>query len=89
MKTLRVAGEVYEAEKIIKTETDVIGYTNGHEVFKFGGIRNMDAYSLADGAEWDQKELTEKEELEIYKKRLDETENALLSLIDMSLMGGI
>ncbi|PKH09868.1 hypothetical protein [Planomicrobium sp. MB-3u-38] len=89
MKTLKVADKVYEAEKIIKTETDIIGYTNGHEIFKFSGVRNMDVFILANGAEWDQQALSEREELEIYKRRLDEMENALLSLIDMSLMGGI
>lgn len=89
MKKLLVAGEEYEAEKIVKTATDIIGYINGHEVFKFGGIRNIDAFSLADGAEWDNKELTPEEEMKQLRIRQDESENAILSLMDMSLMGGI
>lgn len=87
MKTLNLAGETYEAERIVKTETEVVGYVGGTEVFKFSGIRNMDAFTV-DG-EWDLPTLSTEEELANYKIRLDETENALLSLIDMSLAGGI
>lgn len=89
MKKLLVAGEVYEAEQIIKTENDVIGYTNGHEVFKFGGIRNMEAYSLANGAAWDVKDLSMAEELALYKERLSAAENALMGLMEMNMGGGI
>lgn len=89
MKKVLVAGEEYEAEKIVKTEKDIIGYINGHEVFKFAGIRNMNVFSLAGGAEWDEMELSPQEELIFLKARQDESDKAILSLINTVLMEGM
>lgn len=53
MKTLFVNGETYEAERIVKTNTAITGYTNGIEVFVFRGINDFSAFQLAEGQEWD------------------------------------
>lgn len=53
MKTLLVKGEIYEAERIVKTDTEIIGYTNGVVVFAFRGINDFSAFQLAEGQDWD------------------------------------
>lgn len=61
MKTLIVNGEIFTAEKIIKTDTDIIGYTNGKREFIFRGINDFNSFKLEEGQEWD---ISEKEHQE-------------------------
>lgn len=89
MKSLLVAGESYEAEQIMKKDNEIRGMTNGQEVFKFTGIRKMDVFSLANGADWDIEQPSPEEEMQKLRLRQDESENAILSLINMSLLGGM
>lgn len=61
MKKLIVDGEMFEAERIVKTDTDIIGYDGGREVFAFRGIKDFNKFQLEEGQEWD---VDEKEELQ-------------------------
>lgn len=56
MKTLFVNGETFEAEKIVKTNTSIVGYINGKEVFAFRGINDFSVFQLEEGQEWDMDE---------------------------------
>lgn len=76
MKTLFVNGEIFEAEKIIKTATSIIGYNGHSEVFAFISINNFDNFKLEEGKEWD-----------IDEKTLFEQE--LIDLWDVVLFGGV
>lgn len=56
MKQLIAFGEIYEAERIIKTTNSIVGYNGETEVFSFRGIKDWSQYQLADGQEWDMDE---------------------------------
>lgn len=86
MKKLKAFGDEYEAEQIVNNEGEVTGYIGGRQAFRFAGIRDMNQLELLDGAEWDE---SPSSEWEIMKKRQEASESAILSLMDMSLMGGI
>lgn len=62
MKKLIHDGEEYIAEKIVKTDTDIIGYNGETEVFVFRGISDFSQFQLAEGQEWDVDPETEKEQ---------------------------
>jgi len=53
MKALTFSGEQYQAERIVKTDTDIIGYNGNTEVFLFRGISDFTQFQLAEGQEWD------------------------------------
>lgn len=54
MKTLTFNDEDFKAEKIIKTDSDIIGYdSNDSEVFKFHIIGDFSKFSLAEGETYD------------------------------------
>lgn len=54
MKKLNFSGEEYQAEKIIKTNTDIIGRdANGNEVFAFRGISDFTEFTLEAGQTFD------------------------------------
>lgn len=53
MKTLTVNNEEYQAERIVKTNTSIIGYNGNTEVFGFRGISDFSKFQLAEGQEWD------------------------------------
>lgn len=53
MKTLIFNNEEYQAERIVKTNTDIIGYNGNAEVFSFKGISDFSLFQLAEGQEWD------------------------------------
>ena len=47
MKNLIFNEETFEAEKIIKTETDIIGQdSNGNEVFAFRGVSDFSGFEV-------------------------------------------
>ena len=75
MKTLIFNGEEYHAEKIVKTQNDIIGYTADSEVFTFRGVSNFSLFELEEGQEWD---VDEKSKLE----------QELTDLWDVVLFGG-
>jgi len=62
MKKLIYGGLEFKAEKIIKTETYIVGYDiNGIEVFAFRGISDFTGFTLDDGQEFDKEEPTQDE----------------------------
>ena len=75
MKKLKFNGEEYEAERIVKTNTDIIGYNGNQEVFAFRGINDFSAFQLADGQEYDISPEQEKEQ------RITDLELAIASIL--------
>ena len=53
MKTLTVNNETYQAERIVKTNTSIIGYNGNTEVFVFRGISDFTQFKLAEGESFD------------------------------------
>lgn len=53
MKTLIANGEELKAERIVKTDTDIIGYNGNQEVFSFKGIADFTQFTLAEGETFD------------------------------------
>lgn len=54
MKTLNFNGEKLQAENIIKTDTDIIGYDeNNKEIFAFRGISDFTLFTLEEGQVFD------------------------------------
>lgn len=49
MKTLSFNNEEYQAERIVKTETDIIGYNGDSVVFSFKGISDFTLFELVEG----------------------------------------
>lgn len=79
MKRLIIDSEIFEAEKIIKAETSIIGYVNNKEVFAFRGVNDFTQFQLEESQEWDIAE----EELQLeHNVDLDYR----LSLIEMGLV---
>jgi hypothetical protein len=72
MKKLIFGNTEYEAEKIIKTETDIIGYVGNKEVFAFRTIKDFSGFILDEG--FDISEPTDKE-------RIEALESALLEVV--------
>ena len=95
MKRIRILGEEYEAEQIERKQNEVTGRTGGKVVFRFAGIRDMNTVELLDGAEYDAGGSVEEEvhrlrqDNDLMKKRLDSSEDGLLSLMDITVMGGM
>lgn len=58
MKTLLVADKEFKAEKIIKTDNEIIGYNGSSEVFAFRGIVDFSLFELKD-AKYDLQESDE------------------------------
>lgn len=57
MKILIFNGKQFQAEKIIKNETDIIGQnSNGIEVFSFKGISDFTRFTLEEGQTFDVEE---------------------------------
>lgn len=63
MKTLKdITGEEFEAEKIIKTGTDITGYNcDGLEVFSLRGITDFSGFKMSEGQSFDIMEPTQDE----------------------------
>ncbi|MCJ8008127.1 hypothetical protein ACFFMO_08730 [Lederbergia wuyishanensis] len=59
MKNLIAYGEVFEAEKIVKSDTSIIGYIGNSEVFAFRGITDFSSFKLIDGQEFDIDEISQ------------------------------
>lgn len=74
MKVLNCNGEKFQAKKIIKTETDIIGQDiNNTEVFAFKGISDFSGFVLEEGQTFDIVLSTQQELLnaKILKDSLD------------------
>lgn len=54
MKNLFFNGELYEAERIVKTADSITGYdATGNQLFAFRGIADFTGFTLGAGEEWD------------------------------------
>lgn len=74
MKILRFLNDNYEAEKIIKNDTNIIGKdANGNEVFVFRGISDFSVFSLEEGQTFDTEDPSEQEVLnaQLLKENAD------------------
>lgn len=101
MKILKFANQEFKAEKIIKTETDIIGQDlRGDEIFAFRGISDFSRFTLADGQSFDIEEnLEETISKEVATMKIDNMKkdvmmtNSLKTIADlkvevMNLKGG-
>lgn len=75
MKKLIFNGEEYEAERIVKTNTDIIGYNGNQEVFAFRGISDFSQFTLVEC------------EFDIDEKTKMQNEIDFLTLKILDLMG--
>lgn len=83
MKTLTLNGKTYSADRIVKHEDSVIGYTGNDEVFRFSGISDFSGYEL--DSEWDPAVQTPEEmldELKQLRKRVGDAEQAVFAMAD-------
>jgi len=64
MKKLYTDNEIYQAEKIVKTNDSIIGYNGNQKVFAFKGINDFSKFQLDEGQEWD---LSEEDEQALYQ----------------------
>ena len=72
MKTLKFNNEEFKAEKIIKTEKDIVGQDlQGNEVFSFRGISDFSLFVLEEGQTFDT-ELTIEERMALMQKAIDD-----------------
>ena len=53
MKKLIHSGQVFEAERIVKTADSIIGYDGDAKVFAFRGIKDWSLFHLEHGQDWD------------------------------------
>lgn len=74
MKILNFNNQEFKAEKIIKTDTDIIGQdSNGNELFGFRGISDITGFNLEEGQEFDKlQEQINKEKLDLIQKAIDD-----------------
>lgn len=79
MKKLFVNNEVFEADKIIKSENSIMGYTNGIEVFSFKGITDFSIFQLGEGFD----------ELISVEDRLKSLEKDMADLMKEIALGGM
>lgn len=71
MKILNFNNQEFKAEKIIKTDTDIVGKdSSGIEVFSFKGISDFSQFSLEEGQTFDT-ELTFEERMSLIQKAVD------------------
>lgn len=54
-KNLNYGQDQFQADRVVKTDTDIIGYNNDSPVpvFYFKGISDFTQFSLAEGQIWD------------------------------------
>ena len=85
MKTLHLDGEVFQAERIVKTDTSIIGYDGITEVFAFRGINDFSKFKLENGEEFDLDEKTKQALLfaELYEEMKMENLTLSLALADV------
>lgn len=53
MKTLTANGVEYQSDRIVKTDSDIIGFNGTYEVFAFRGISDFTQFQLAEGETFD------------------------------------
>lgn len=75
MKTLTSNGQQFQAEKIVKTDTNIIGYIGDIEVFAFRGIADFTQFQLEAGQSYDADPEDEKEQ------RITDLEMAIASIL--------
>lgn len=76
MKTLYFLDEQHTAERIIKTETDVVGYVDNEIVFRFSGVTDFSIFTLADGQTFDKMPVSDHE-------RIEQLENMIIMMMEV------
>lgn len=74
MKLLNFSNEQFQAEKIVKTDTDIVGYdSNRNELFTFRGISDFSGFTLEEGQTFNTEEPSEQEALnaQLLKENAD------------------
>jgi hypothetical protein len=72
LKTLTFNGDTYQADRIVNTDRNIIGYRNdGTEQFSFHGISDFSQFSLADGQVFDTDQ-SEPERLEMLEAAVND-----------------
>jgi cell division protein FtsB len=69
MKTLTFAEKEYNADRVVKTDTDIIGYVDDTEVFAFRGITDFSLFELE--GDFDPPSQSLSEQLESLKREND------------------
>lgn len=75
-----------EAERISKGPDYIVGYIGDSEVFSFRGVTDFAGYSIAEGGEWDDPQMSMEEILvkqQEARKILDSMQPAINLLLDM------
>ena len=74
MKNLNFNNENYEADTIIKTDKNIIGYDiNNNEIFSFKGISDFTGFILEEGQEFDEsQEQINQDKLDLMQKAIDD-----------------
>lgn len=87
MKKLTFLDSVYEAERIVKTDTDIIGYNGKNEIFSFRGISDFSAFVIDGEFDVEVDELAVlRADNEKLKSQLAEAQAATLELHESQTM---
>jgi len=77
MRKLSYLDEIYNAERIIKTDSEIIGYTNNEVVFRLSGINDFSEFTLIDGQGFDIKEQSVEDKIELLQAEKDQLADTL------------
>lgn len=72
MKKLIIGEKILEAERIVKTEKEIIGYNGESKVFAFRSVNDFSKFSLDNGQEYDV------DDKEVLQNRIDDLELFIL-----------
>lgn len=87
MKTLNINGQQFQAEKIVKTDANIVGYVGENEVFAFRGISDFSSFTLEDGQNFDTDELAIlKEENQLLQTQLAQQSTDFQSFMDLAFV---
>ncbi|UNK17639.1 hypothetical protein MNQ98_24790 [Paenibacillus sp. N3/727] len=87
MRKLSFNQDIYEAERIVKTDTDIIGYNGKNEIFAFRGISDFSIFELDGEFDIENDELVAlRADNEKLKTQLAEAQAATLELHESQAM---
>lgn len=79
MKSLNFNNQQFKAQKIIKTDTDIIGYDiNANELFSFRGISDFSGFTLG-----------EEQEFDISQSSVEDLQKQIFDLTTQLVAGGV
>lgn len=91
IKVLNFNNEKFKAEKIIKTDIDIIGQdSNGKELFAFRGISDFGGFTLEEGQEFDVEEnLEETLAKELATMKIDNMKKDIMMTNDLQTIASL